>query len=399
LLALFVGLVSAAAGAPVRVATYNILNFPQALGGTRLDDFRAVMAFIAPDILIVQEMQSHDGAQLFLDSVMKYVDPSFTSAPFNDGPDTDNALFYRSDRVTYLAAQYLATPSRDIAEYRILLSECYSELYLFSVHFKASEGITNETIRLQEATILRNRLNTLPAGRNFIVAGDFNIYYSGEPAYQKLIDSLENASGRLIDPLDMPGYWHDNSAFAVTHTQSTRVEQLPDGGAGGGLDDRFDMILCSATVLDGSGLYMVDGSYRICGNDGAHFNQSINYGYNAVVPAPVADALYWASDHLPVYIDLTSEPPSTIEEQVVKVWPNPMQNSAEVVMPRHDDFVKAKVCMTNILGQRVYDREIHDPVGFRIERGDLAIGVYFLHVTIETRYRDHVYLTRVAVVK
>lgn len=388
-----------AAGTAVRVATYNILNFPQALGSERLDELRTVMSFIEPDIVLVQEMQSQDGVQLFLDSVMRHVDPSFAGAPFNDGPDTDNALFYRSDRVNYLAAQYLATPNRDIAEYRVLLSESYSELYLFSIHFKASEGITNETIRLQEATILRNRLNALPPGRNFIVAGDFNIYYSDEPAYQKLTDSLENASGRLIDPLHMEGYWHDNSAFAVTHTQSTRVEQLPDGVAGGGLDDRFDMVLCSATVLDNSGLYMVGDSYKICGNDGAHFNLSINYGYNSAVPGQVAEALYWASDHLPVYIDLDSEPPSTIEEPVVKVWPNPMQDRAEVVLPGHDDFVKARVCMTNILGQRVYDSEIYDPVGFRLDRSDLPVGVYFLHVAIETRYSIHEYLTRVAVVK
>lgn len=386
-------------GAPVRVVTYNLLNFPDALGSERLDDLRAVMGFVDPDIVLVQEMQSEQGVDLFLDSVMKQVDPSFTGAPFNDGPDTDNALFYRSDRVNYLAAQYLPTVNRDIAEYRVVLAESYSELYLFSIHFKASDGTVNEAIRLQEATVLRNRLNSLPPGRNFLVCGDFNIYYSDEPAYQKLIDSLENESGRLIDPLAMPGFWHDNSAFAAAHTQSSRVEQLPDGGAGGGLDDRFDMVLCSGTIMDSSGLHLCAGSYRICGNDGAHLNLSVNYGFNAAVTAEVADALYLASDHLPVYVDLDSETGSLIDEPVVKVWPNPMQRRAEVTLPWHDDFVGGRVIMTSILGQRVYEAEINDPVGFQIDRGDLAVGVYFLHISIRTRYSEHEYLARVAVVK
>lgn len=390
---------AAGTAAPVRVMTYNLLNFPDALGSERLDDLRAVLGFIDPDIVLVQEMQSQQGVDLFLDSVMKTVDPSFVGAPFNDGPDTDNAFYYRSDCVNYLAAQYLPTVNRDIAEYRVVLADSYSELYLYSLHFKASDGAVNEAIRLQEATTLRNRLNSLPPGHNFLVAGDFNIYYSDEPAFQKLIDSLENISGRLIDPLSLPGYWHDNSAFAAAHTQSSRVEQLPDGGAGGGLDDRFDMVLCSATMRDTSGLYLAAGSYTICGNDGAHLNLSVNYGSNAAVPVEVADALYFASDHLPVYVDLDSETGSVVEEPVVKVWPNPMERRAEVLLPWHDDFVGGRVIMTSILGQRVYEAEFDDPVGFEIERGDLAVGVYFLHISIRTRYGDHEYLARVAVVR
>ena len=264
---------------------------------------------------------------------------------------------------------------------------------------KASGGPVNEAIRLQEATTLRNHLNTLPPGADFLVAGDFNIYYSDEPAYQMMTDSLDNNRGRLFDPLNTSGDWHENSSFAGVHTQSTRLEQLPDGGAGGGLDDRFDMILCAQSLLDTANLFLDDNTYTICGNDGGHFNLAINYGPNTAVPAYVADALYWASDHLPLFVELSDDTTPIIQQPVVKVWPNPMQDWAQVTFPYHDAFIEARIILTNILGQRVYDQLTSDPYGHRIERENLPLGVYFLTLSIRTQYNEFRYETRVAVVE
>jgi endonuclease/exonuclease/phosphatase family metal-dependent hydrolase len=404
----FVGLVLLLAGSlfanfgvssSVRIATYNILDFPESYGLQRLDDLRQAIGYMNPDILVVQEMHSQNGVDLMLDSVMLPLSSAFTSAPFHDGPGTDNALFYRHDRIDYLGAQYHSTTNRDIAEYRLLLNDFQRELYLFSVHLKASEGVSNEAIRLEEATSLRNRLNTYPPGTDFAVAGDFNIYYSDEPAFHMLTDSIANNNGRLFDPLSSIGYWHANSNYAFLHTQSSRVEQLPDGGAGGGLDDRFDMILCSKSLLDSAGLLLLRNSYTVCGNDGAHFNLSVNYGSNSQVPSQVADALYWATDHLPVFADILIDTALAPEEPIVKVWPNPMQEWAQITFPWHDDFVRARLTMTNILGQRVYETEVQDPAGCRIDRNDLPLGVYFLHVSVQTRFSTYKYQTNLAVVK
>ncbi len=392
-------LLDLAPASPLRIATYNILNFPEALGVQRLDELRSVMYFISPDIVIVQEMQSQEGVDLFLDSVMLNINNAFSSAPFNDGPDTDNALFYRRDRFDYLGAQYYTTPNRDIAEYRLIVSETQHELYLFSVHFKASQGSTNEAIREQEATLLRERLNALPPGSNFLVGGDFNIYYSDEPAFQTLTDSLVNIHGRSIDPLGLTGNWHENSNFASAHTQSTRTDQLPDGGATGGLDDRFDMILCSNGIMSGTGLYLIVGSYSIYGNDGEHFDLAINDGPNSVVPAEIADALYWASDHLPLSIELDYEAGAIIDEYAVKIWPNPVKDAADIILPWHDDFSSAQIVITNILGQRVFESATNDPSAFRFQKGELPVGVYFLHVIINTRYGKYEYRTNLAIIK
>ena len=68
----------------LKVTTYNMLNFPNALGTERLDDLRLVLGFISPDILIVQEMQSQEGVQLLCDSVLNVQDDQYEAVPFHD---------------------------------------------------------------------------------------------------------------------------------------------------------------------------------------------------------------------------------------------------------------------------------------------------------------------------
>jgi len=397
-LVIFFLIVSLLYAETINVTTYNILNFPEAFGTQRIDDFQIIIDDIKPDILVVQEMQSQAGVDLFLNSVMNNLNNLFAAVPFHDGPDTDNALFYRADKISFISATYLSTPNRDIAEYKLRIIESQIIFYIFSVHFKSSQS--DSLIRLQEATILRNYLNSLASGTDFIVVGDFNIYYSDEPAYHKLTDSFANNNGRSYDPINAYGYWHENNNFAYTHTQSTRTEQLNDGGASGGLDDRFDIILCSQSFFDSSGLYILKDSYTMYGNDGNHFDVAINYGSNQSVPADVADALYFASDHLPVFVNITDDfGYSVSEEEVVKIWPNPMETVAQIRFPWFDDFQNAKITVTNILGQRVYDAETQSPIGLILRKEILRVGIYFVHVKIETRYNKHNFHTKLAVVK
>ena len=71
----------------------------------------------------------------------------------------------------------------------------------------------------------------------------------------------------------------------------------------GGLDDRFDLILVSQSVKDSGGITYIPGSYTTFGNDGNHLNRALNELPNAVVEDDIATALYYSSDHLPVYAD------------------------------------------------------------------------------------------------
>jgi len=291
----------------LRVVTYNVLNFPGTTGAARLDDFAMVLDEIDPDVVIVQEMLSASGVTQFLNGAMNASCPGeYAAGPFVDGPDTDNALFYRVSTVQYLSHQEIATSLRNISEYVLKpvgYSSSAAEFRVYSHHMKAGATTDDQTQRLAEATVLRSYLNAFPSGSHFIFGADMNIQSSTESAYQKLVGSEADNDGRLKDPIGQPGTWHDNATFASIHTQSPRTESF-GGGATGGMDDRFDQLLISYAFDDGAGLSYVPGSYTPYGNDGLHFNTSIINGTNYAVGDVVANAIHEASDHLPVYLDI-----------------------------------------------------------------------------------------------
>jgi endonuclease/exonuclease/phosphatase family metal-dependent hydrolase len=298
-------MLAAAPAAAVRVCTYNILNFPGGDGSTRVDDFQLALDEVDADVLVVQEMLSQTGVNQFLNDVLEVIAPGeYVAGPFVNGPDTDNALFYKPAVVDLVSHQEISTALRNISEY-VLRPVGYgapeAEFRTYSLHLKAGTSGTDLSKRLAEATILRNHLNATTDGSNLISGGDYNIRSSSESAYQKLVGSEADNSGRLLDPIDRPGYWNNNSAFADIHTQSTRTTQF-GGGATGGMDDRYDQILISYSLYDGEGMDF-EGTHVSYGNDGLHFNMAINDGTNYAVGDVIADALHQASDHLPLYAD------------------------------------------------------------------------------------------------
>ncbi|MCK4695381.1 MAG: lamin tail domain-containing protein, partial [Candidatus Cloacimonetes bacterium] len=139
----------------------------------------------------------------------------------------------------------------------------------------------------------------------FIIVGDMNFYTSSETGYQKFIADEINNISRAEDLCTEVGSWHDNASYAEVHSQSSRYEAF-GYGASGGLDDKFDFIFGNYGINNGSGIEYNSHSFTSYGNDGAHFNLSVNDETNSAVPDSVADALYYASDHLPVYVDFTS---------------------------------------------------------------------------------------------
>lgn len=90
----------------------------------------------------------------------------------------------------------------------------------------------------------------------------------------------------------------------------------------GGVDDRFDFLLLSPSLMQ----RYTAGSYTAFGNDGQHFNNSINAEpANSIVSQTVANALFDASDHLPVYLDLVFSGTTGVEGEdapptILKLW-------------------------------------------------------------------------------
>ena len=292
-----------------KIMSYNALNYPGSTAAERNPYFATVISNANPDILVMQEMTSQTGVNGFLTNVLIPINANYTAGTFLDGPDTDNAIFFKSSLFTFVSNTVIPTTLRDINEFKLVYTATGDTLRIYSVHLKASTGTTNEQQRLAEVTLLRNVTDALPLNKDYIVCGDFNIYGSTEPAYQKLLN--QSTTGYFIDLFNLTGTWN-NGAYAQYHTQSPRTRQF-GGGATGGMDDRFDMILLSQAIFETGGIAYVPNSYTAYGNDGLHYNDSINRPPNNAVGQTIADAIHYASDHIPVFASFEFANPLPVE--------------------------------------------------------------------------------------
>lgn len=291
----------------LEVMTWNLLNFPDH-SQDRIADIGRVLGEIEPDILVLNEMKS-GSISLLYNQALQPLACTYASGPFVAKDLLNNAIFYCSERLTLLGSVTIATALRDINGYTFRIEDHADTAFTFTIfaaHLKAGNPYFDpaaSTKRLEECKRLKAYIANQDSNYHYAFAGDFNFYDAAEAGYSLLMDSM---AVDLEDPIDTPGEWHDGYAYRHIHTQSTRTTNLGDGGATGGMDDRFDFILLSHHMFeDSAALSYVTGSYEAYGNDGQHYGNAINVSDNGVVPPEIADALYTASDHLPVILQLS----------------------------------------------------------------------------------------------
>jgi len=379
-------------GQEARVVTYNLLNYDS--GSGRDGYFQTVMGAVAADVVVVQEMESQAGVNSFLNGVLNVSGSGYAAGTFLDGPDTDNGIFYKSAVFGFVSNVPIATALRDINAFMLVHLASGDTLIVYSVHLKAGNTAADRQQRLEEVSILRQVTNSLPAGADFLVIGDFNIYSASEPAYGALLS--QNGTGYVLDPINSPGEWHNDPAFALIHTQSTRTRQF-GGGANGGMDDRFDMALASQGVMDAGGIEYVNGSYAAFGNDGMHFNDSINAPPNTAVPPEVANGLHYGSDHLPVVLTLNFENVNGIAGNegggpegfvLYQNYPNPFNGVTKIrFIVANWGFVTLKVY--DIRGKEVATLAAGDlspgEHEYEWDASGMASGIYFYRVGDKVR--------------
>ncbi len=308
------------ASAQVRVVNWNVARLngdPQSI--------EAVFAAIAeddvpgfataPTLLILQEVTN--GSRVALENIIAaaipgvpYETATFTVESGENGSGGAQMLLFRADLFEEIPSGHrdISTGAgRNTDRWQLRFRGSTDDaglLWIYGMHLKASSGSSNAETRRLGAVAIRNDADTLPVGSNIVYAGDLNVYGNSEPAY---LEFLSGGSGRAEDPLGTESW--SGAANAIKHSQSPRLE----GGAlvGGGLDDRFDFQLLTASLFDGDGFSLMPATYRSLGNDGNHYNVAINTGNNGYFPGQtsrsngLADALHDASDHLPVITDLT----------------------------------------------------------------------------------------------
>lgn len=281
---------------PIRVCTYNVLKYGGKEVHARAIALKTVLEAVEADIVAIQGLSDIVGIDAFKKAMLS---PRYRIVTGSPGPDSGNGLMF-SDAIQGMIHWAHPTALRYIDEYVLHVKETTDTIHVFICHLKAGDTPADREARRQEALILRQLLDKVPRTRHSIVAGDLNVYSASETAYTALTTITADPSGGVRDPNSSSGDWHNNGSFAHVHTNSTRLRSF-DSGSSGGMVNRFDFVLLSPSLLDGE---YESGSYITFGNDGQHFNDSINAGTNLVVSQTMAQTLHDASDHLPVYLKL-----------------------------------------------------------------------------------------------
>ncbi len=300
----------------LKLMSYNLLQYPSGTGGDRSDELYYILHRYQPDIFMACEIENNTAADEILYYCLSAQNYAAASFSYNHSGNyyLQQMLYYNKQKFDLVNETYLTTYVRDINHYTLKLKSdnpadnIYLDVYV--VHLKAGNYNNDPQIRDDMVQVLINDLPNIPADHFVIVAGDFNLYSANEPAYQDLLDSGNAVV--LNDPVNRPGYWHNNANFKDIMTQSTHAVSS-NNFVGGGLDDRFDFILLSDNLMSSPVLHYLGGSYAAFGNNGTCFNSSI---ISPDCQGPTYDDtlrqhLYNMSDHLPVV--LTLETPVSLD--------------------------------------------------------------------------------------
>ncbi len=387
----------------LRVCTYNLLNYGNSANTYSVKNQRLqpILQQIKPSLQCFNEVSTAvPGLLDTLSSVMPY---ATQHGQVHNTTSTTQlyGLFWRQGKFHLLHDSIICSDVRDIVAYELYWE--YPDLGIYhdtlkltviTAHLKSSNASSDRAERARETQKVSVYLSALNGSSNIIMLGDFNLYTSSEVAYQNLTNPASTRA-RLNDPLNRPGTWDNNSSFADIHTQSPRLAALSDGGASGGLDSRFDFILVSDAVMNGSlGMKYLPGSYKSFGNDGQHYGKALmDLPANTSVSASTAQALYECSDHLPVFADVIFTPLHLIPLVGITAAHAELQSSISVLNP----FANCIYLSTSLATPTTLSYQVRSMDGKVLKNGsvvtpharidlrqDLAPGVYFLQI-LDTR--------------
>ena len=371
----------------IKVMSYNLLQYPSGTNSDRKDELRYVLNTYHPDILIAVELEDENGADEVLNYCLGTQDYAMGSFIYNQSGSyfLQQMVYYNKHKFDMTYQTAIISRVRDINHYRLQLRNNDPNnpvvLEVYAAHLKASQGAQNENTRNQMVQAFTDDLQNLPAGSFVIFAGDFNLYYSNEPAYQEIIDPTNAIV--MVDPINRPGYWHNNSSFSDIHSQSTHRYSGNDF-VGGGLNDRFDFIMTSQNMTSSPLLHYIPNTYGSYGNNGNCYNKSINDNScnGTAYDANLRNHLYNMSDHLPVVMELESNQnvvgilQSENELQLYIVHGNIVYNNLII---NGKDKVKTELEIINSIGQVIYTTSNYQ-LGKIIEVSYLQSGIYFVHL-------------------
>jgi hypothetical protein len=388
----------------IKVCTYNLLNYGNAANPYKKKDslLKPILQAINPQIAGFNEIST--ALPALYDTLEADFPIAVVRGPVhNTNSQTQlNALYWQQGKFHLLKDTSICHNLRDIVAYNLYYDypglatfRDTTRLTVIVAHLKASNTAQDRADRAAEASAVAAYLSSLNQPANYILMGDLNIYTSNEAAYQNLINPI-NLLARLNDPINRLGNWNASAAFADVATQSLRSAALPDGGASGGLDSRFDFILVSDPILNGSkGIRYIPGSYSAYGNDGQHYNKAlIDLPANSSVAQSMAQRLYDLSDHLPVVASFAFTPLHLMPNSITEVTEvdegirsiaavNPFGSTIQLIRPTEQMGKAIGYRLISIEG-KVIEEGLLMPGELKITlRAEVAGGLYFLQLRDE----------------
>lgn len=384
-----------------KIMFYNLLDFPSEEPLSRIQDLNYVLGAYQPDLLMVCELNDFGGGEAILEGIHQTYNPHMAMATFfsntsddtiGDQNDLQNIIFYNTNTFTLLSQDIIPTLFRDFNRYTLRLNTLDQIsnpiiLDVFVCHLKASDGIENENLRKEMVddliAYLNDPSNDFDHNSHVILAGDFNVYSSSEPAFQELINPTNTIS--FIDPANRIGNWHNNVSFVDVFTQSTRTVTFL-GGSSGGLDDRFDFIMTSENMQSDATLSFVPDSYNVFGNNNNPdcYNSEVNSSDCSGVEYDQAlrDALYYFSDHLPVTLQLQTNQTLSAEISAMESpisFPRGNMVSSSLYLNVNNSLINNDVIIIyNNLGQKLKSIQIQSRNYIESNMIIFKPGVYYI---------------------
>jgi hypothetical protein len=160
----------------LRIMSYNILNYSGSSGVvTRYNDMKTVIDYVLPDIMICNELIDANGAALLLNNAFNTSGrTNYARANFVDGPDTDNMLFYNTDKLTLQSQAQISTVLRDVSHYRLYYTDGADTAWIniLSGHLKAGNSASEASQRLTEVSAVCSAIAGVSPNEAFIFGGD-----------------------------------------------------------------------------------------------------------------------------------------------------------------------------------------------------------------------------------
>lgn len=390
----------------LNILQYNLLNYGNYTSYCTTENnnheskdawIRTIIDYELPDIFTVNEISSFE---------------FYHSRILTNVLNTSGRTYYRKAGIANIAASYLTNmlyynnDKLELKSYEVVQSNT-RDIDLFTLYYKSSALAQGDTIFIHclvahlkagntdadaatRAIMTDNMISYLQSNKepgNYLFMGDLNTYTSAELCYQQVTDATA-ADFRFFDPVAKPGNWNNSSAFAAWHTQS--VTTSSNGCQSyGGMDDRFDHVLATAQIINGSmGLKYIDGSYHAVGQDGQHFNKSITDSpINNSVPAEVLTALFNNSDHLPVRLKLEVNAGSAGGINSQSIFSNAgiylvSQEMANLFLTTENE-TQIQVSVFSMTGQLIKSEQMNLRRGRNerpLEIGNLKKGVYIIRI-------------------